>query len=87
MPGKERPKAESKAQQAAAGIAHAIQQGEVKGKPGMPATAMAKSMKPGDVKSMASGPMTGKPEHKGPKRGHGGVTNVGEGNFKVRPVK
>lgn len=63
MPGKKRPKAESKAQQAAAGIAHAIQKGEMKGKPGMPATEMAKSMKSGDVKSMASGPMAGKPMH------------------------
>ena len=87
MPGKEGPKAKSKAQQQAAGIAHAIQKGEMKGKPGMPATAMAKSMGPADAKSMASGPMKGKPEHKGQKRGHGGVINVGEGNFKVRPVK
>ena len=61
MPGKEKPKAGSKAQQAAAGIAHAIQKGEVKGKPGMPATAMAKSMKPGDVKSMASTSHAGLP--------------------------
>jgi hypothetical protein len=82
MPGKEKPKATSKVQQQAAGIAHAVQEGKMKGKPGLPATAMAQSMKPGDVKSMASGPMTGKPEHKGR-----GVTNVGEGNFKVRPVK
>ena len=61
MPGKEKPKAGSKAQQAAAGIAHAIQQGKTKGKPGMPATAMAKSMKSGDVKAMASTPHAGLP--------------------------
>ena len=61
MPGKERPKAVSKKQQAAAGIAHAIQQGKMKGKPGMPATEMAKSMGKGDAKSMASTPTAGLP--------------------------
>ena len=63
MPGKERPKAGSKAQQATAGIAHAIQKGEMKGKPGMPATEMAKSMGKADVKSMASGSTKGLPGH------------------------
>lgn len=64
MPGKKGPKAESKAQQAVAGIAHAIQKGEMKGKPGMPATEMAKSMGKGDVKSMASTKHKGLPVHK-----------------------
>ena len=66
MPGKERPKAESKAQQQAAGIAHAIQKGEMKGKPGMPATDMAKSMSPADTKSMAGTKHKGLPEKKTP---------------------
>jgi hypothetical protein len=64
MPGKERSKAVSKKQQEAAGIAHAIQKGEMKGKPGMPATEMAKSMKPGDVKSMANTKHAGLPVKK-----------------------
>ena len=64
MPGKERPKAVSEKQQAAAGIAHAIQKGEMKGKPGMPATEMAKSMGKGDVKSMASTKHAGLPVKK-----------------------
>lgn len=68
MPGKERPKAGSKAQQAAAGIAHAIQQGKMKGKPGMPATEMAESMGAADVKSMASTTHGGLPEHKKQRR-------------------
>jgi len=85
MPGKERPKAESKAQQAAAGIAHAIQKDEMKGKPGMPATEMAKSMGKADVKAMASGSTKGKPEHKAPKKHAPGYTVVGDS--KVRKVK
>jgi hypothetical protein len=80
MPGKERPKASSKAQQTTAGIAHAIQKGEMKGKPGMPATEMAKSMGTADVKSMASGSTKGKPEHKG-------YTVIDQGSSKVRKVK
>ena len=64
MPGKERPKAVSEKQQQAAGIAHAIQQGKIKGKPGMPATEMAKSMGKGDVKSMAGTKHAGLPVKK-----------------------
>ncbi len=63
MPGKKGPKAESKAQQQTAGIAHAIQKGEMKGKPGMPATEMAKSMGKEDVKSMAKTKHAGLPKH------------------------
>lgn len=66
MPGKKGPKAESKAQQQAAGIAHAIQQGKMKGKPGMPAAEMAKSMGKADTKSMASTKQVGLPIHKTP---------------------
>ena len=87
MPGKERPKAASKAQQAVAGIAHAIQKGETKGKPGMPATAMAKSMGPADVKSMASGSTKGKPEHKASKKQDPGYTVIDQGSSKVHKVK
>ena len=64
MPGKERPKAESQAQQKVAGMAHAIQKGEMKGKPGMPATEMAKSMSKTDTKSMASTKHAGLPVKK-----------------------
>ena len=64
MPGKERPKAESQAQQKVAGMAHAIQKGEMKGKPGMPATEMAKSMSKTDTKSMASTSHAGLPVKK-----------------------
>lgn len=64
MPGKERPKAVSKKQQQVAGIAHAIQGGEMKGKPGMPATEMAKNMGKGDVKSMAGTKHAGLPVKK-----------------------
>ncbi len=64
MPGKERPKAVSEKQQQVAGIAHAIQKGEMKGKPGMPATGMAKSMGKADVKAMASTKHTGLPVKK-----------------------
>jgi hypothetical protein len=68
MPGKERPKATSKAQQAVAGIAHAIQKGEMKAKPGTPSAEMAKSMGKADVKSMASTTHGGLPEHKKQRR-------------------
>lgn len=63
MPGKERPKAESKAQQQAAGIAHAIQKGEIKGKPGTPSAEMAKSMSKADTTSMAETKHKGLPKH------------------------
>lgn len=63
MPGKKRPKAESKAQQAVAGMAHAIQKGEMKAKPGTPSAEMAKSMSKADVKSMASTKHKGMPVH------------------------
>jgi hypothetical protein len=66
MPGTERPKAVSEKQQQVAGIAHAIQKGEMKGKPGMPATEMAKSMSKADTKSMASTKHAGLPVHKTP---------------------
>ena len=66
MPGQERPKAESQAQQKVAGMAHAIQKGEMKGKPGMPATEMAKSMSKTDTKSMASTKHAGLPVRKTP---------------------
>ena len=64
MPGKDRPKAESKAQQAVAGMAHAIQKGEMKAKPGTPSAEMAKSMGKADTKSMASTKHEGLPKHK-----------------------
>ena len=64
MPGKERPKAESQAQQKVAGMAHAIQKGEMKGKPGMPATEMAKGMSKADTNSMASTKHAGLPVKK-----------------------
>jgi hypothetical protein len=63
MPGKKGPKAESKAQQAVAGMAHAIQKGEMKAKPGTPSAEMAKSMDPADAKSMASTKHKGLPRH------------------------
>ena len=61
MPGKERPKAESKAQQTVAGMAHAIQKGEMKAKPGTPSAEMAKSMSKADTTSMAKTKHAGLP--------------------------
>jgi hypothetical protein len=69
MPDKERPKAVSEKQQQVAGIAHAIQMGEMKGQPGMPATKMAKSMSKADAKSMASTKHEGLPTRKTPTGG------------------
>lgn len=54
---------ESQAEQAAMGIAHAIQEGKVKPKPGTPSAEIAKSMKPADVKEFASTPHKGLPKH------------------------
>jgi hypothetical protein len=56
----------SKKQRKVSGIASAIQAGEMKGKPGMPATEMAASMKSGDLHKFASTPQKGLPE-KAPK--------------------
>ena len=64
MPGgRGRPKAESKAQQAVAGMAHAIQKGEMKAKPGTPSAKMAASMDPADTTSMAKTKHKGLPKH------------------------
>ena len=64
MPGgRARPKAKSEAQQEVAGMAHAIQKGEMKAKPGTPSAKMAKSMDPADTKSMASTKHAGLPKH------------------------
>ena len=57
-------KSVSKAQQSAMGIAHAIQKGEVKPKPGTPSADIAKSMKPGDVEDFASTKRKGLPKKK-----------------------
>ena len=46
--------AKSKAQQRMMGMAHAIQKGEMKAKPGSPSAKVAATMKPGDVKDFAS---------------------------------
>lgn len=48
--------AKSLAQAQMMGIAHAIQKGEMKGTPGMPATEAAATMKPSDVTDFASTP-------------------------------
>ena len=65
MPGgKARPKAVSEAQQQVAGMAHAIQQGKMKPKPGTPSAEMAKTMGKADTKSMASTSHAGLPVKK-----------------------
>ena len=87
MPGKERPKAVSQAQQAVAGMAHAIQKGELKPKPGTPSAEMAKSMGKADTKSMASTGHKGLPEHKAPKKHDRGYTVIDQGSSKVRHIK
>jgi Protein of unknwon function (DUF3008) len=70
MPGgKARPKAVSEAQQKVAGMAHAIQQGKMKPKPGTPSAEMAKTMGKADTKSMASTPHAGLPVNKIIKKG------------------
>lgn len=46
----------SKKQRRTAGMAAAIQKGEMAPQPGMPATEMAASMKPADVREFASTP-------------------------------
>lgn len=55
--------AKSENQQEAMGIAHAIQEGKVKSKPGTPSAEIAKTMKPADVKEFASTPRKELPEH------------------------
>lgn len=62
----------SQKQQAAMGIAHAIQQGEMAAQPGTPSAEIARSMKPSDVTEFASTPRSGLPKKKGLK-----VKNVG----------
>lgn len=61
MPSNIVEKSVSKAQQSAMGIAHAIQKGEQKPKPGTPSAGIAKSMKPGDVKDFAKTKRKGLP--------------------------
>jgi hypothetical protein len=51
----------SKKQRMAAGMAKAIQAGEMPGKPGMPATEMAQSMKPAVLNEFAGTPQKGLP--------------------------
>lgn len=75
--------AKSKSQQAAMGMAHAIQQGEMKAKPGTPSAAIAKNMKPADVREFASTPQKGLPQ-KAPKKKEMKVMNVGEPIKKMR---
>jgi hypothetical protein len=54
----------SEKQQEAMGIAHAIQKGEMKAKPGTPSAEIAKSMMPSDVTEFASTPHEGLPKRK-----------------------
>jgi hypothetical protein len=54
----------SKKQQKTMGMAHAIQKGEMKAKPGTPSAEIAKSMEPSDVKHFASTPQAGLPQKK-----------------------
>jgi len=54
----------SKSQQTVMGMAHAIQKGEMKPKPGTPSAEIAKSMKPSDVTDFASTPRKGLPKVK-----------------------
>lgn len=56
--------AESRNQQEAMGLAHAIQEGKMKPKPGTPSAKIAQTMKPTDVKDFASTPRKGLPEKK-----------------------
>ena len=77
----------SKSQQRFMGMVHAAQQGEGAASPAV--AKAAESMSKKSAKDFASTPRKGLPEKvKKPSSGKShGVTNVGEGNFKVRPVK
>jgi len=55
--------AKSKAQQEMMGMAHAIQKGEMKAKPGTASAKIASTMNPGDVKDFASTKTKGLPMH------------------------
>ena len=68
--------AESKAQRRVAGMADAIQKGEMKAIPGTPSAEMAESMKPSDVKDFAKTKEKGLPRHK-KKKPHVKHTNTG----------
>jgi hypothetical protein len=57
------------------GIAHAIQEGKMKPKPGTPSAKIAATTKPADVTEFASTPRKGLPKEKGPKVK---VTKTGE---------
>lgn len=67
--------AKSKAMRKTAGMAEAIQKGEMNPIPGTPSAEMAKSMKSADLKEFASTPEKGLPEHKRPRVK---VTKTGE---------
>jgi hypothetical protein len=67
----------SKKQQKAMGIAHAVQQGEMKAKPGSPSAEIAQTMKPTDVREFAATPRKGLPK-KAPKKKGLKMINVGE---------
>jgi hypothetical protein len=69
--------AKSKKQQETMGIAHAVQKGEIKAKPGTPSAKIAKSMKPADVREFASTPQQGLPPKASKKKGLK-MINVGE---------
>lgn len=56
--------AKSEAQQKVMGMAHAIQKGEMKGKPGMPATKIAATMEPEEVEEFARTKHKGLPERR-----------------------
>jgi len=57
----------SQKQQEVAGMAHAIQRGEMAPKPGTPSAQMAASMKPSDVKDFASTPRNNLPVRRNPR--------------------
>jgi hypothetical protein len=56
--------AESQNQQEVMGMAHAIQEGKMKPKAGTTSAKIAQTMKPADVKELASTPRKGLPEKK-----------------------
>lgn len=58
--------AQSKKQRRTAGMARAIQKGEMKARPGTPSAEMAASMPPADLKEFASTPEKGLPVRKTP---------------------
>jgi len=78
--------AKSLAQAQMMGIAHAIQKGEMKGKPGMPATEAAATMKPSDVTDFASTPQAGLPKRMAPAAVNVGGPGPGRPALKMKNV-